>query len=94
MYHEKNVKLFQRMSMYSCSKFIKLLCYRTVNALRIQRACKLAELFATFFSDLINKYQCIQRVISLYLKSNVKISTNDVNLSLFLKKLLITKKNI
>jgi hypothetical protein len=62
---------------------MKLLFYRTLNALRVQRACKLAELLAIFFPDLISECQCIQRVMSTYSKSDVKISTSDVSLSIF-----------
>jgi hypothetical protein len=35
-----------------------------------------------FFPDLASECQCIRRVVSMYSKSGVKISTSDVSLSL------------
>jgi hypothetical protein len=35
-------------------------------ALRVQRACKIAKLLATFFPDLTSECQCIRRMMSRY----------------------------
>jgi hypothetical protein len=44
-----------------------------------------AKLLATFLSDLTSECQCIRRMMSTYSKNDVKISTNDVSLSLLKK---------
>jgi hypothetical protein len=45
---------------------------------------KIAKLLATFFPDLTNGCQCIQRMMSTYPENDVKISISNVKLSLLI----------